>query len=407
MKKKTFNRVFAMFSAVLMLVGMFPSVPATVIAAETTGSEGTTVAKKAYVMDAADLKAEQFGEDGKLAAATGDIKVGTDDYFTVGATGSKNSLKQFTDGGRSCEMGDYTQALNLGGGLKTNNGQAGLGFTTTEPVKVIAYVAVKAVNDKHSFQYAAANGKAVSIDMENDPSTVNKIEFTLDEAGQYWLGGNNGGDFLYVEVQSLLPEYSIEGTTVDTSLFSDGKLIADSTLSGFFNVYKNGDKTKLVADQSVAYGKETLTTSLRLDGSPTFTDGKEKSVITFTADNDFRLTLVAAQKGSAVPELKYVKDGGAAVTLADAVFEKGTAAKYTVELPAGTYKFGAQNGLDIFDMSVKYIEKYEMNANDLDVSNAGEDGKFKVTADTAVGTDGCFQQVHISLVLRMVLIYLI
>ena len=35
---------------------------------------------------------------------------------------------------------------------------------------------------------------------------------------------------------------------------------------------------------------------------------KEKSVITFTADNDFRLTLVAAQKGSAVPELKYVKD---------------------------------------------------------------------------------------------------
>ena len=94
MKKKTFNRVFAMFSAVLMLVGMFPSVPATVIAAETTGSEGTTVAKKAYVMDAADLKAEQFGEDGKLAAATGDIKVGTDDYFTVGATGSKNSLKQ-------------------------------------------------------------------------------------------------------------------------------------------------------------------------------------------------------------------------------------------------------------------------------------------------------------------------
>lgn len=29
-------------------------------------------------------------------------------------------------------MGDYTQALNLGGGLKTNNGQAGLGFTTTD-----------------------------------------------------------------------------------------------------------------------------------------------------------------------------------------------------------------------------------------------------------------------------------
>ena len=387
MKKKTFNRVFAMFSAVLMLVGMFPSVPAAVVAAESTGSEGTAVAKKAYVMDAADLKAEQFGAEGKV---TEDIKVGTDGYFTVAAKGGKNSLKTLADK-LECNMGEYSQALNLGGGLNTSTGQAGITFTTTEPVKVIAYVAVKSVKDKHSFLYAKAGAKATSIEMENDTSIVNKIEFNLDEAGQYWLGGDNGGNFLYVEVQSRLPEYTVDGATVDASKFgADGKLIADDTLSGFFNVYKNGDKTKLVTGQSVAYGKETLTTSLRLDGSPSFADGKEKSAITFTAKQDFRLTLVAAQKGSGVPELQYAKDGGATVTLADAVFEKGTAAKYTVELPAGTYKLGSKNGLDIFNMSVKYIEKYEMNANDLDVSNAGEDGKFKVTADTAVGTDGYF-----------------
>ena len=72
--KAAYSPVFAMFSAVLMLVGMFPSVPAAVVAAESTGSEGTAVAKKAYVMDAADLKAEQFGADGKV---TEDIKVGT------------------------------------------------------------------------------------------------------------------------------------------------------------------------------------------------------------------------------------------------------------------------------------------------------------------------------------------
>ena len=380
MKKKTFNRVFAMFSAVLMLVGMFPSVPAAVVAAESTGSEGTAVAKKAYVMDAADLKAEQFGADGKV---TEDIKVGTDGYFTVASKGGKNSLKTLADK-LECNMGEYSQALNLGGGLNTSTGQAGITFTTTEPVKVIAYVAVKAVNNKHSFQYAKAGAKATSIEMENDTSIVNKIEFNLDEAGQYWLGGNNGGNFLYVEVQSRLPEYTVDGASIDASKFSaDGKLIADDTLSGFFSVYKNGDKTKLVTGQSVAYGKETLTTSLRLDG-------KEKSAITFTAKQDFRLTLVAAQKGSGVPELQYAKDGGATVTLADAVFEKGTAAKYTVELPAGTYKIGSKNGLDIFNMSVKYIEKYEMNANDLDLSNADADGKFKVTADTAVGTDGYF-----------------
>lgn len=102
MKKKTFNRVFAMFSAVLMLVGMFPSVPAAVVAAESTGSEGTAVAKKAYVMDAADLKAEQFGAEGKV---TEDIKVGTDGYFTVAAKGGKNSLKTLADK-LECNMGE-------------------------------------------------------------------------------------------------------------------------------------------------------------------------------------------------------------------------------------------------------------------------------------------------------------
>ena len=243
MKKKTFNRVFAMFSAVLMLVGMFPSVPAAVVAAESTGSEGTAVAKKAYVMDAADLKAEQFGAEGMV---TEDIKVGTDGYFTVASKGGKNSLKTLADK-LECNMGEYSQALNLGGGLNTSTGQAGITFTTTEPVKVIAYVAVKGVNNKHSFQYAKAGAKATSIEMENDTSIVNKIEFNLDEAGQYWLGGNNGGNFLYVEVQSRLPEYTVDGATVDASKFSaDGNLIADDTLSGFFNVYKNGEKTKLV-----------------------------------------------------------------------------------------------------------------------------------------------------------------
>ncbi len=385
MKKKTFNRVFAMFSAVLMLVGMFPSVPAAVVAAENTGSEGTAVAKKAYVMDAADLKAEQFGADGKV---TEDIKVGTDGYFTVAAKDNKNSLKTLADK-LECNMGEYSQALNLGGTLNTSSGKAGITFTTTEPVKVIAYVAVKGVNDKHSFQYAKAGAKATSIEMENDMSVVNKIEFNLDEAGQYWLGGNNGGNFLYVEVQSRLPEYTVDGATVDASKFSaDGKLIADDTLSGFFNVYKNDDKT-LLASHSVSYGKETLTTALRLNGSPVFTDGKERAVITFTAKQDFRLTLVAAAKGDSVPELKYVKDGGAEVTL-DAVFEKNNAARYSVELPAGTYKLGSKNGLDIFDMSVKYIEKYEMNANDFDLTNADTSGKINITADTTVGTDGYF-----------------
>lgn len=385
MKKKTFNRVFAMFSAVLMLVGMFPSVPAAVVAAESTGSEGTAVAKKAYVLDVADLKAEQFGAGGKV---TEDIKVGTDGYFTVAAEGGKNSLKTLADK-LECNMGEYSQALNLGGGLKTSTGQAGITFTTTEPVKVIAYVAVKGVNKNHSFQYAKAGTNAKSIEMENDMSVVNKIEFNLDEAGQYWLGGDNGGNFLYVEVQSRLPEYTVDGATVDASKFSsDGKLIADDTLSGFFSVYKKDNKT-LLASHSVPYGKETLTTALRLNGSPAFADGKEKAVITFTAKQDFRLTLVAAAKGDSAPELKYVKDGGAEVTL-DAVFEKNTAARYTVELPAGTYKFGSENGLDIFNMSVKYIEKYEMNANDFDLSNADTTGKVNITADTTVGTDGYF-----------------
>ena len=93
MKKKTFNRVFAMFSAVLYKLSRNVPFCSSNCHCGRPLEVKEQQSQKAYVMDAADLKAEQFGEDGKLAATTGDIKVGTDDYFTVGATGSKKLIK--------------------------------------------------------------------------------------------------------------------------------------------------------------------------------------------------------------------------------------------------------------------------------------------------------------------------
>lgn len=388
MKRKLRQRVMAIFAAVLMVIGTFPAGSLSVVNAEPTDAGGSAADKKAYVFDASDYS-PSFDETTGKASITEDTKVGTDDFFTVSATGNKNAWVQLSDGALSCDMGEYTQALQLGGGLKPATGQAGMSFEISSPVKVIVYDAVKKAGEKHSFQYAKDGGSAVSIEMENDESVVNRIEFTLEEAGKYWIGGDNGGNIFYVEVQTLLPEYSIEGDTIDASLFTDADkptLIADTTLDGFFKVTTTGNKVQLISGQSVAYGNETLTTSLRLDGSANFNTGQ--ATVEFTADEDFRLTLVGAQKGGSVPALKYSKDGGAAVELSDAKFEQGTATEYVIELPAGTYKFGAQNGLDIFKLSVKYIEKYTMNANDVDSNLAGEDGKF--ASDAAVGTDGYF-----------------
>ena len=395
MKRKLRQRVMAIFAAVLMVIGTFPAGSLSVVNAEPTDAGGSAADKKAYVFDASDYS-PSFDETTGKASITEDTKVGTDDFFTVSATGNKNAWVQLSDGALSCDMGEYTQALQLGGGLKPATGQAGMSFEISSPVKVIVYDAVKKAGEKHSFQYAKDGGSAVSIEMENDESVVNRIEFTLEEAGKYWIGGDNGGNIFYVEVQTLLPEYSIEGDTIDASLFTDADkptLIADTTLAGFFNVKKIDDedtKIQLISGQSVAYGNETLTTSLRLDGNADFNTGK--ATVEFTAEQDFRLTLVGAQKGSKVPVLKYSKDGGAAVELSDAKFEVGTATEYVIELPAGTYMFGAQNGLDIFKLSVKYIEKYTMNANDLDSSGLTETetNKYNYTADTAVGTDNYY-----------------
>lgn len=392
MKRKLRQRVMAIFSAVLMVIGTFPAAPLSVVNAETADESSKAADRKAYVFDASDYS-PAFNEQGK-AAVTEDTKVGTDDFFTVSATGSKNLWVALSDSALSCEMGEYTQALQLGGGLNSSTGQAGISFEISSPVKVIVYDAVKAVNEqKHSFQYAKEGSDKKSIVMENDKSVVNRIEFTLEEAGKYWIGGDNGGNILYIEVQTLLSEYSVEGETVDASLFTvedKPTLIADTTLDGFFKVTATGNKVKLISGQSVAYGNKKLTTSLRLDGSPNFSTGQ--ATVEFTADEAFRLTLVAAQKGSSVPVLKYSKDGGAAVELSDAKFEVGTAAEYVIELPAGTYRFGAQNGLDIFEMSVKYIEKYTMNANDLDTAGLTEtaENKYNYTADTAVGTENFY-----------------
>ncbi len=398
---KMSKRVIAVLMAVLMLVGMLPTdfMTATAKAAEPAAPNVDT--GKAYVLDASTLTVADFG--GTFATAlTADLKCGTDDFFTVYSVGSKNSLwttgNKLPEGGLKAPNGTYTQAVNLGGGMK-NTGQAAIGFTIEAPAKVIVYDAVKAENaTKHHFQYAKAGGSVVTYcAMENDTSVVNKIELDLDEAGTYYIGGNNGGNILYVEVQYKLPEYSLDGGDASAeyaALFNPADaatnpncLIADTTINGYFSVTTAGNKVKRIAGQSINYGGNVLTTSLRLDGSPNWS--KKQATVEFTALKDFRLTIVGAQKGSKVPALKYTADGGTTVVdLADAKFTTGVATEYSVNLPAGTYQIGAQNGLDIFEMNVKYVESFVMDANKIDPSLVAETDETKLAVDTQLGTDG-------------------
>ena len=142
MKRKLRQRVMAIFAAVLMVIGTFPAGSLSVVNAEPTDAGGSAADKKAYVFDASDYS-PSFDETTGKASITEDTKVGTDDFFTVSATGNKNAWVQLSDGALSCDMGEYTQALQLGGGLKPATGQAGMSFEISSPVKVIVYDAVK------------------------------------------------------------------------------------------------------------------------------------------------------------------------------------------------------------------------------------------------------------------------
>ncbi|MDO5403193.1 MAG: right-handed parallel beta-helix repeat-containing protein [Eubacteriales bacterium] len=387
MQRKT-KKLMAAFMAVLMVIGIMPMDWATkTVAAETTSPSTQT----SYVLDASTLSADDFGGyDVKLAE---DKTVGTDGFFTVyGAKpDAKNSLKDRSSNELkiTADNGMYTQAVNLGGGLKTS-GQAGIGFTLAQDAKVTIYATVKAVNaTKFHLQYSKDGGAATTFyDMINNPAEMNKIETTF-EAGTYLLGGDNGADIFYIEVSYLRPEYSLDSDTVDEALFgADTLLIADSTVGteGFFGVNTLGGKVKRITGKNLVFGERTFANSFRMDGASNYSTGQ--ATVSFTTTQPARVTVLAAGKND-TSSLSY-NDGSNTVVLDKLV--KDEIAEYTFELTQpGAYKLGSVTGVDFYSIDVKYIGLEEVNGNNipLEVSDAG-------LAETTVGTNDFFTIMGIS-----------
>ncbi len=393
MKRKTCKRVLALCLSALLVVGLIPSGLSffnTTASAqdETSGEESAG----SWIMDAADLDVSVLGT-GKLTA---DAQVGTDGFFTIVAKGDKNSIAQFTDDAKvETPFGEYSQALNLGGGVR-NNGQAGLKFTIDKPVKVTAYVAVKAVKDKHSIQYVKDGGDVITVaDMVNDTSVCNRIEFEIDEAGTYYLGGDNGGNFFYVEVEYKKDIESFDVNSIDTTLFNDSNdLAADSTLgtNGFFSVTTEENKVKYNnrADLNRSYNNVQYPNALTLDGKMQVKNERLKAGVGFTTTSTTRVTILAAAKSTGDSTFWFKNtDLSDVVTFGSVPLIYGTVQEYVVNnLPAGTYYIGGSNGCDILDIKVETVGTYIMDGNDIPDSLI--DDTNKVENDTTVGTDDYF-----------------
>lgn len=396
MKRKTGKRALALVLSALLVVGLIPSG----LSFFNTTASGAPSTAGSWVMDAADLDVAVLGTD-KLTA---DATVGTDGFFTIVGSSTtpkvdaKNSIVQFADDAKvDTPFGAYSQALNLGGGVK-NNGQAGLKITIDKPVKVTAYVAVKAVNDKHSIQYAKDGGAVTTVcDMVNDTSVCNKVEFELDEAGTYYLGGNNGGNFFYVEVEYKKDSESFDVNSIDETLFdadNKGLLKADSTLgtNGFFSVTTEGNKVKYVTrgDVTRSYNNVDYPNALALDGKMQIKNSRLQAGISFTTTATTRVTILAAAKSTGASTFWFKNtDLSDVVTFDSAPLIYDTVQEYVINnLPAGTYYIGGSNGCDIFDIKVETVGAYIMDGNDIP-DNLIDDAN-KVSTDTTVGTDDYF-----------------
>ncbi len=392
MKRKTGKRVLALVLSALLVVGLIPSG----ISFFKTTASGAPSDTASFIMDAADLDAATLGTE----ALKTDTTVGTNGFFTIiGSSASpkidaKNKLVQLSEESQvDTPFGTYTQALQLGGGLK-NSGQAGLKFTIDKPAKVTAYVAVKAVNaTKHSFQYVKDGGAVTTYyDMVNDTSVCNKIELDLDEAGTYLLGGNNGGNFFYVEVEYKKDSNSFDVNSIDETLFDGGLLKANSTIgtNNFFAVTTEGDKVKLNdrAERNLSYNDVAYAKALTLDGGM---KSSGKACIEFTTSAITRVTILATAKAASASNLslKAKSDFSEVVTFTDMPLNQNTIQEYVIDnLPAGTYYLGGSNGGDIYNIKVETVGTYIMDANDIPANLI--DDENAVAVDTTVGTDDYF-----------------
>lgn len=401
--QRRIKKALSLLMAAFMVVGLIPNMP--VAAAE---NEGTQTDVPAYVLDASTLSADDFG--GYKTMITADMTLGTNGFFKLYAKGSKNSLADLSANPLTAENGTYTQAINLGGGLK-NSGQAGIGFTLDKPAKLTAYVAVKAQNATKYHVQLCKDGSSPStvFEMVNDTAVVNKIELDL-EAGTYLLGGNNGGNFLYVEVAYKKPEYTISEATLSKDLFgSDNKLLVNSGVGteGYFKVTTAGGKVKYQTGKSMSYNDVTYTTALRLDGGAKYNSGQ--ATVEFTAANPVRVTMLAAKKGSKDSQLQFSPDNGTTVfNIGEELLTDGDAiVEYSIDLVEGTYRFGSTQGVDFYLFDVQEIGFYEIDGSfipeeipvntkieeDVKLGNnefftiAGKGGKTKVI-DTPLTYDG-------------------
>ncbi len=190
MKKRTKNRVIALFMAVLLVIGLLPSQLGGI---QTQAAEGKT-----YVLETSSLTAVAEGDYSDAQ----EVKMGTEDFFTAymsAKTKIDSSSKTWSEPAYSS-----SQRLSLGGKLSKagDSVKNAIGFTTTGAATVKIWWA-QGGDDSRQWGIYKPDFTTIVAQTEGTytKNTAYYSELELTEAGSYYLGGVTNNNYLFkVEV---------------------------------------------------------------------------------------------------------------------------------------------------------------------------------------------------------------
>ncbi len=290
-----------------------------------------------FVLDAQDLTAFAAG-----AKADGDAeKAGTDGFFNVIYSAKSKvdaSNKTFEDGFASA------QRINFGGVASTTKNA--IQFTTNGSATVKVWWA-QGGDDSRQITILDAEGNEVATTSgtwtKNSPYIS---EFTLDEAGTYYLGNAVNNNYIFkVEanvVSSATTEYDLQSSDL-TAFAAGAKADGASEKAGTGDYFEILYSAKSKVDASNKTWEDGYASAQRINFGGTASTSM--NAVKFTTSGAATVKVWWAEGGDDSRQMTILGSDGTAVATTVGTWTKNSAYISTLELAdAGTYYLGSSGG---------------------------------------------------------------
>lgn len=159
-----------------------------------TEEEAAVIAEAEFTLNVG-TDMELFGKNTKQDGEV--IKAGTDEFFSVYCatnTAVESKSKTFEDGTK------IDRRLNFGGATAFNSGYTAknvVGFATERPATVKVWWAANQAERPIAIYNAEDNSVVETTDLPGEKDKLMISEFELAEAGSYYLGCPEGGNYIF------------------------------------------------------------------------------------------------------------------------------------------------------------------------------------------------------------------